>query len=261
MTSDPSRDSYDVWTRRAVVYLPITLGDKLVGYLWGTETGSAAGYFAYGASGISHVKSSIFWFGKLDDAYRRGLTPVEAISDWIGKPADAQFGGIASDAEFMGSRTIQDLALQLNPDAPLGEGPWVQDGEYPSGTPENRSDGWGSLSSVPTSTYPEDTTSPVMYLPITRDDIVLGYLWASTSDNAAGYLQRAAVGREGMVAGGLWRSRLIDAYEAGRPAVEVLSHSRSLPIHAPEFFGVISEGASEHRAVSLSELQRMADNI
>ncbi|MFB8002158.1 hypothetical protein [Nocardia sp. NPDC056000] len=258
--TDRSQDRYEVWTRRPVVYLPITLGANLVGYLWGSREGSAAGFFARAASGINHVKSSIYWHGKLDETYRLGLKPVEAISHWAGKPQDPQFGGIAADAELGAARTIQDLALQLNPDAPLGEGPWVQDGEYPSGAPADRSAGWGPLESVPTSTYPESADSPVRYLPIAWNGEVLGYLWAAAADNAAGYVQRAATGKVGMLAGGLWRSRLIDAFEAGLPASDVLQRLRVLPEYSPELFGAIDTATLEQQVGSLVDLQRLAEN-
>lgn len=259
MSQDQSQDRYEVWTRRPVEYLPITLGGRLVGYLWGAKTGGAAGFFAHKASGINHVDASIFWYGKLGETYRLGLKPVEAISYWAGRPEDPQFGGIAGDADMKSARTIQDLALQLNPDAPLGKGPWVQDGEFPSGAPEDRSKGLGPLFSVPTSTYPEDTASSVAFLPIAWGGTVFGYLWASTSGNAAGYVQRLAADREGMVAGGLWRSRLIDAHKAGVPASELLRRLRALPAHAPGLFGVIDEAAPEQHAESLTELRRLAE--
>ncbi len=260
MTRNRQRDRYDVWTRRPVVYLPVTLGANLIGYLWGAKEVPAAGFFARLGSGVSHVKSAIFWDDKLDEMFQRGLKPVEAITYWAGKPEDPQYGGIAVDAELRDAQTIQDLALQLNPEVPLGEGPWVQDEEYPSGAHVDRSEGWGPLVSVPTSTYPAEAKSPVVYLPISWNGSVFGYLWSAPTENAAGYVQRTAAGREGMVAGGLWRSRLIDAFEAGVPALDAMRRCRSLPEHAPALFGTIDAAVPEQQASSLADLQRLAES-
>ncbi|WP_330183385.1 hypothetical protein OHB26_06880 [Nocardia sp. NBC_01503] len=259
MSRDQSQERYDVWTRRQVAYLPIMLDGNLVGYLWGGQTGSAAGSFARAGSGISPVKFSIFWSGKLEETYQLGLKPVEAISYWIGKPEDSLCGGIPADAVLGEARTIQELALRLNPNSPLGEGPWVQDGEYPSGAPADRSEGWGPLVSVPTPTYPDETASPVTYLPITCDGEVRGYLWVSTTDNAAGYLQRTAAGRDGMIASGLWRSRLVDAYEAQVPTPDLLGHIRAQPESSPKLFGIIADTTAEQHAASLADLRQLAE--
>ncbi|MFF2552666.1 hypothetical protein ACFVUS_16795 [Nocardia sp. NPDC058058] len=236
------------------------LEGKLVGYLWGAESGSAAGYFAHMGSGIDHVDSSIYWYDKLGESYQLGLKPVEAIRHWVGKPEDPKYGGISIGAELGEARTIQDLALRLNPDAPLGDGPWEQDGEYPSGAPVDRSKGWGPLFSTPTRTYPEDANGPVTYLPVARNGVVLGYIWASEADNAAGYVQRTSTGSEGMLAGGLWRSRFIDTFGMGLPALDAMRRNRSLPAHAPELFGVVDEAVTEQRAASLADLRRLADS-
>lgn len=259
MTRNSYQHLYEGWTRRPVFYLSVMLGDNLVGYLWGSQDGDAAGFFPRHGSGINHVMSSAHWYDKLEENKRLGLTPAEAIRYWIGKPADPEYGGISADAEPRAARTIQELALQLNPDKPLGEGPFVQDGTYPSGAPEDRSQGWGPLVSAPLSTYPTETTSAVVYLPITRNGTVFGYLWAATNDNAAGFLERTTTGRDGMVVGGLWLSRLIDAYEAGLPALEGFQHIRKLPPNAPERYGVIDPKTPEQHAESLAELRQLAD--
>lgn len=261
MNQNVQQPTYELWTRLPVAYLPVTLGDQLVGYLWGSKEGKAASFFPHLAVDINRVKSSIFWHERLDETYQLGLTPLEAIRYWAGKPEDPRYGGIRGDAEEKDARTIQELALLLNPGTPLGDGPWVQDATYPSGAPEDRTKGLGPLVSVPTRTYPDDTAAAVTYLPITRQETVVGYLWASLGDdNAASYLARAAVGRTGTVAGGLWRSRLIDAFEAGLTAIEALQRIQALPANAPEYFGVIDPDAAEQRAASLSDLRRLAEH-
>lgn len=250
--------NYDAWTRLPVFYLPITLGDKLVGYLWGSQSGNAAGFFPRLASGINHVKSSIYWQNRLEETCKLGLTPAEAIAYWIGKPGDPLYGGIAGDAHQSEARTIQELALLLNPDRPLGDGPWVQDGTFPSGTPDDRSKGFSAIAPVATSAFAQGTASSVVFLSVVLEGRIVGYVWASTSDDAAGYVPSVAAGRAGLVAGGLWRSRLIDAHAAGLRPLEALRRIRSLPASAPGTFGTIDERAAEQTAASISDLQRIA---
>ncbi|AYF77075.1 hypothetical protein D7D52_28355 [Nocardia yunnanensis] len=250
--------NYDAWTRLPVFYLPVTLGEVLVGYLWGSQNGNSAGFFASAETGGNRIKTIVYWNDRLEETYRMGLTPVEAIGYWIGKPADPQFGGIAGDAEQGEARTIQELALRADPGRPLGEGPWIQDGTFPSGSPEERSEGFGAIAPVPTPTYPDETTSAVIYLPVSLKGVIVGYVWASTNDDAAGYIPRAAVGQAGVVAGGLWRSRLIDARMAGLSALDAARRCRSLPANAPGTFGLI-DPIPEQQASTLSDLRRLAD--
>ncbi|MEU6580760.1 hypothetical protein [Nocardia sp. NPDC046763] len=258
MNYDVMTPNYDAWTRLPVFYLPVTLGDVLVGYLWGSQNGSSAGFFASFELGVNRVKTIVYWNDRLEETYRMGLTPIEAVRYWLGKPADPQFGGIAGDAEQREARTIQELALQLNPDKPIGEGPWVQDGTYPSGSPEDRSEGFSAIAPVPTTTYPDETSSAVIYLPVSLKGTIVGYVWASTTDDAAGYIPRTAVGHTGFVAGGLWRARLINAHMAGLSALDAVRRCRSLPANSPGTFGVI-EPIPEQKAPTLADLRRLAD--
>ncbi|MGW4244225.1 hypothetical protein [Nocardia sp. NPDC004722] len=259
MTEDATPPGYDAWTRRPVMFLPIMLGDELVGYLWGSQDGNAAGFFPHLGVEINRVKSSIFWHDRLGETYRMGLAPAEAVRYWAGKPGDDRFGEIAADAVQGEAATIQELALRLNPGVPLGDGPWVQNGEFPSGTPDDRSRGFSEIAPLPTSTYSGDTASPVVYSMIVLNGAVVGYVWASSGgDEAAGYLPRTDAGETGFVAGGLWRARLIDAHMAGKPALVALRDLRSLPPNAPGTFGLIGQDPERH-AHSLAELQRLAD--
>lgn len=249
--------NYDAWTRLPVFYFPVTLGDVLVGYLWGSQTGNSAGFFTNMAFGANRVKSAVYWNDRLEETYQMGLVPAEAIRHWLGKPEDPLFGGIAGDAEQGEARTIQELALRLNPDHPLGDGPWVQDGTFPSGSPEDRSEGFSAIAPAPTSTYSDETASAVIYLPVNLKGAIVGYVWASVSDEAAGYISRAAVGNVGVVAGGLWRARLIDAHKTGLSALDAVRRCRSLPANAPGTFGVI-EPIPEQQAHTLDELRMLA---
>ncbi|WP_051177979.1 hypothetical protein [Nocardia concava] len=258
VADDAMMANYDAWTRLPVFYFPVTLGDVLVGYLWGSQNGNSAGFFTKMDFGADRVKSAVYWNDRLEESYRMGLTAAEAIRYWVGRPEDPRFGGIVGDAEMGEARTIQELALRLNPDHPIGDGPWVQDGTFPSGSPEDRSEGFGAIAPVPTSTYPDETGSAVIYLSVVLKGVVVGYVWASVSDDAAGYIPRAAVGDVGVVAGGLWRARLIDAHRTGLSALDAVRRCRSLPANAAGTFGVI-QPVPEQQAPSLSELRRLAD--
>ncbi|MBC9717984.1 hypothetical protein H9Y04_36175 [Streptomyces sp. TRM66268-LWL] len=95
-------------------------------------------------------------------------------------------------------------------------------------------DSWGTFE-VPTrakkllallppteNTYEEVTEHPVRYLPVRRDGEVLGYLWASLGDNAAGFEPRTAAGEAAFEAGAAWVLRLREAHALGLSATEAL---------------------------------------
>ncbi|MFD4261655.1 hypothetical protein ACFWR9_29515 [Streptomyces sp. NPDC058534] len=66
------------------------------------------------------------------------------------------------------------------------------------------------------------TDTAVRCLPVVLRGLVIGYLWASESEDAAGYVGRAGTGAVGFDAGGRWRRRLKEARDAGFSAWEAV---------------------------------------
>ncbi|MGW5384208.1 hypothetical protein [Nocardia sp. NPDC003963] len=104
--------------------------------------------------------------------------------------------------------------------------------------------------------YERDTASAVRYYPVVLEGVRIGFLWASPTEPAAGYLPLAAAGKRAEQAAGLWNSRLSDGYAAGRTALATVREFRN---YVEDIFGgQIDSQASESEASSLSELKRLA---
>ncbi|TDC69687.1 hypothetical protein [Streptomyces hainanensis] len=59
------------------------------------------------------------------------------------------------------------------------------------------------------------TDAPVRCLPVVLRGHVIGYLWGSETEDAAGYVSRAGTGAVGFDAGGPWLRRFREARDAG----------------------------------------------
>ncbi|WP_407565214.1 hypothetical protein [Streptomyces sp. 184] len=66
------------------------------------------------------------------------------------------------------------------------------------------------------------TDTAVRCLPVVLRGRVIGYLWASETEDAASYVGRAGTGAVGFDAGGPWHRRLREARDAGFSAWEAL---------------------------------------
>ncbi|WP_051133697.1 hypothetical protein [Nocardia paucivorans] len=252
-------EEYSPWTRRPVRYLPVVRNGQLIGVLWGATSGKAAGYHRKLDADPDNITCPGFWYERLTRNYRQGLTPLQAIRSWIGVPEDPRCGGIPPHAVESEATTIQELWDRINPEGPpLGNGPWLQDGELPDGSPWDRSQGWSTPHSVVPPTYAQSTDTAVHYYPVTLNGTVVGYLWASPTDQAAQYLPRTAAGRQGTIAAGLWQLRLSDSYAAGLPALEAIRRCRNYP---PDFLsGAIDPNTPEQQLPSLNDLLELAHN-
>lgn len=250
-------DDYDVWTRRPIIYLPVVRNGELIGYLWAGINSNAASYMRRMSADTDNITAPEFWRKRLMENFRNRLTPEQAIQHWIGVPPHPRCGGIPTGAIPQHAPSKQALWEKLNPEGPpLGEGPMVQDGEFSDGTPLDRSKGWSTPHSVPTPTYSSETTSPVHYLPVTKNGKLTAYLWASPTEQAAGYLPCRNAGRDALTGAGLWRSRLSHSYSAGHSALAAIRYCRTFPYD--HLSGVIGPNAPEHVARNLDELRGIA---
>lgn len=260
MSNSSVSGTFAKWTRLPVVYLPVTLHGTLIGYLWASPTGNAAGFERRLAVAGDNLTCLFTWERRLNEAAAAGLTPSAAIERWIGEPEDPDGGGIAADATPTAAASLEAIWNELNPDGPpLGPGPIIQDGMFPDGTPADRTQGWGPLVSAPAPpNYPTETTAAVQFLPIVKNNTMLGYLWASVTGDAADYLPLVAAGADGKLAAGLWRMRLGDAYAAGLSATDALRHARTYPHDS--FAGVVDPRAELHTAPDLAAIRDLAEH-
>lgn len=249
---------YHHWTRRPVVYLPVHRRGEVIGCIWASPDQHAAGFERRLAVAGDDLDCLIAWETRLSESAAAGLTARAAIERWIGAPEDAVAGTVPAQSSPVESPSLAWLWEQLNPDGPpLGEGPLIQDGTYPDGTPVDREQGWGPLVSAPLENYASETDAPVRYLPVRLDSVVVGYVWAAVTDDAAGYLPRPEAGRTGEIAAGLWQLRFSDAYRAGRPATDALRRFPSFA--ADRLSGVVGPDATEDLASGLTELRQRAE--
>ncbi|QKV69518.1 hypothetical protein HUT13_12550 [Streptomyces harbinensis] len=70
--------------------------------------------------------------------------------------------------------------------------------------------------------YPDTTDQPVRYVTIGRGGQTLGYLWASTGDEAAGFEPRTAAGEAAFEAGAAWLLHLRAAHARGLGSLDAL---------------------------------------
>jgi hypothetical protein len=253
----PPRPSYERFTRRAVLYLPVVLRGGLLGYLWAAESNAnAAGFVRCLAARAAGADATAVWGRRLDTFHDRGAPALDAIRSWIGAPEDPVGGAVPAGTRERRAPSLAALHELANPGTPAPSGPMVQDGLYPDGTPVDRSAGWGPLMSVRPPSYATRTATPVVFYPVTRGGTVLGYVWASVSEQAASYLRRAQAGRDGEVAAGLWGARLAHAFGAGVPAVDAVRRLRGTP--EDPLAGGIAADAQERQAAGLDELDRLA---
>jgi hypothetical protein len=260
-------------TGAPVKYRPITRGRELLGYLWASESDDAAGYVKRASSGTDGLRAGALWRARLAEAKREGLTPTQALRRWLGAPGYLEFGEIADDTEELEApdlQALQEIAQSTSEEStkrastgalPPDQGhPTWRASRAPATADEPVPDWmrrWDSeLSPIPgsRSSYSFLTGAPVLYRPVTRGGQVLGYLWASDSDNAADFVTRLDAGADGTYAKGRWIARLSEAYQKGLRPSEALRHWEGAPVD-PVGGGVVAE---EHMAPSLQALKEVA---
>ncbi|WP_414168313.1 hypothetical protein ACMATS_16640 [Streptoverticillium reticulum] len=102
--------------------------------------------------------------------------------------------------------------------------------------------------------YEEEAESSVHYVPVAKGERVLGYLWASDADDAAGFEPRSASGDAAFDAGAFWLQRLGDAKARGLSPTEAL---RELSAGSDVEAGHVIPGM-EADIASLDELRDLA---
>lgn len=103
--------------------------------------------------------------------------------------------------------------------------------------------------------YGRAATGPVRYVVVANADGVLGYLWASDADDAAGFEPVAARGADAINAGGSWKRKLRPSKAEGLPPSAAIM--RLDAGSAGDRTGRIVSG-SEGTAPSLAVLRQLA---
>ncbi|WP_157419718.1 hypothetical protein [Actinomadura kijaniata] len=224
------RPSYAYATRKPVAYLPVVLRERHIGYLWAGVVTDAAGFVRFPDAVDHALKAPETWSDRLADSAGRGVPALQAIRSWIGAPEHPEGGAVPADAVEQYASSTTELWEAVDPSLvdPVLDAMLPLDGEFPDGTPVDRSHGWGPLEMRLPPGYPETPgDGPVRYLTAVQGDLHLGYVWAS--EDAASFVERADAALAGQVARGAWRLRLRELFEQGVPPAEVLERCAAMP--------------------------------
>ncbi|MFC9327604.1 hypothetical protein [Kitasatospora sp. NPDC057015] len=99
--ADGGPPEYARTTSRAVEYVAVANGEKLLGYLWACDADDAAGWQVRPAGGDEAYNAGVLWTLRLREAKARGLTPSQALAEL----ADHD-GGADADRVVPGSRAL-----------------------------------------------------------------------------------------------------------------------------------------------------------
>ena len=103
--------------------------------------------------------------------------------------------------------------------------------------------------------FPASTEGAVWFVPVTLRGTVVGYAWAAVTNDAAGYVPRAAAGDDGFNTGVVWVGRFRWAKANGLAPLEALARWAGEP--EDELAGHVA-AAARAEAASLSDLRAVA---
>ncbi|MFI1952167.1 hypothetical protein ACH437_10000 [Streptomyces xinghaiensis] len=254
--SNDTSHAYSADSDTPVRYLPVTKNGEVIGYVWASESNDSVSFLRRMTAQHDTFMASVAWSERLDQAEEEGLTPLQALRHWIGAPEDPEAGGIAAAAEELRSPNLRTLETSTNPghEDPVDE----DEGAFDEAMMD-RSQGWEDLSpfTLERPGYAFLSEGPIRYLPVTHGEVVLGYLWASKTEDAAYFVKRPAAGVPGTYAEGQWITRLREAKEAGLSPLEALRHWKGEPEDPTA--GRIDADAAEQQAKDLRTLEALAD--
>ena len=103
--------------------------------------------------------------------------------------------------------------------------------------------------------FPDSTRGPVRFVPVTRRGIVVGYAWAAVTNDAAGFIPRAAAGGDGFNTHVAWVARLRSVKADGLLPLEALTGWAGAP--EDELAGHVASSA-EAEVATLDDLADIA---
>ncbi|MCD0444741.1 hypothetical protein LO763_14055 [Glycomyces sp. A-F 0318] len=242
-----------------VRFYPLVLGGATVGYLCAAadEARPAAGTILI-LSALdmpARIDLAVLWERRLADAATAGLRPLEALEQWRGAPEDSVGGAIPPGAQLRDAASAAVLVEWANP----GEVPPSDlAGPVPQ-PPPGRNDWRLSHPEIEArercKSYPRETPEQVRYLPVRMDHDLIGYVWASVTDDAAGFMQNQRSGKTNW-AEVWWLEEFVKLHGAGLSPLEALRARSGAPQHPTG--GRIDPMDWERTANDLNYLFRLA---
>ncbi|MEH0422081.1 hypothetical protein [Streptomyces sp. B21-083] len=94
------REEFIGVSKSPVRYFPVILNGQLIGFLWASESASddAANFFPMHGLGAIGWNATGAWQGRLKRSRDSGMTPLEAVQHWVGKPEDPRGGAVPAGA-------------------------------------------------------------------------------------------------------------------------------------------------------------------
>lgn len=242
------------------MHFPVHLDDTVIGHLWGAvrPEARAAGFLPV-LSALApgpRIRAVVIWDERLREAFRAGRTPEQALEQWRQAPPHPEAGGVPAQAQLRRAADTDALVRLLNPGLPVP--PRSDPPENPAG-PSPESDRWSDeafASVLVGRTYPGQTEQSVHYLPVRLGEAVIGFLWASVTDDAAGFQPLLPADAVGNRARSWWSLEFIRARTAGVPPLTAL-RSRVAAPEDPQG-GRIDPEERERTASGLDELRGIA---
>lgn len=238
-------------------YVPVVVEGAIAGYLYATDWSEWLQFMGTtGRLDYGFVSDAEEHWRRRAAAYRRqGLNALRAMEAARHEPADEYGGKIPGDAEVAEVEDWNGLRAIAKPDFdpanPYKDASMVGWGPGDREEPELVSyQVWQS--------YGVLADGPCVYRPVRMGDKMIGYLWASPAENAAGFEPNLRVRPESDYAEGWWlreftkqHMRGLNALEAIRARIGEAEHPRG---------GRVDGGDEERDVESLDALQRLAGN-
>lgn len=157
-------------------------------------------------------------------------------------------------AAVEGRATIDQVAADLA---------WVNWGKWRRSFPDRLADLTTSYPAsddpVPAATFPGRTESSIQYLPVILGTVPLGYLWASTANDAASFVCLGGIDQaevQSRKAGTAWLERLRQSKAEGKTPLQALRYWTFEP--EDPVAGAVPPGTEVQELSSLAELQALA---
>ena len=234
---------------------PVVAEDTVIGYLWFAHAPQehAAGFIAVPGSAVATARATEVWETRLREAARNGISPEQAVLDWIGVPADQEAGAIPAGSSTWEAENTGALSRELLAGF---QGRGDEETRVPGPPVFDR---WSDEALSPVlvgRTYTSVTDGPVLYVPVTMGYVLIGYLWASEADDAADFQPLLPPDIEANIARGWWIMEHVRLHGEGLTPLEALRSC--VGTVDDRHGGRVDADATESRAESLAKLRDIA---